>query len=134
MGAAAGFHRNDAGRELRGQAHDSFALHATPQNDFARGIKPGDAATFTVDAFAKRIFRGAVRQVRQSPQTVQNVVSTRTTLPILSNVLLQANGSEVHVTTTDLDVGVRGSFEAQVEKEGATSCRRPARWSADRTE
>ena len=40
-------------------------------------------------------------------QQVQNVVSTRTTLPILSNVLLQANGSEVHLTTTDLDVGVR---------------------------
>src|ERR1700730_1095355 len=56
-------------------------------------------------------------------QQVQNVVSTRTTLPILSNVLLQANGSEVHVTTTDLDVGVRGSFEAQVEKEGATTLR-----------
>src|ERR1700755_2714537 len=53
-------------------------------------------------------------------QQFQNVVSTRTTLPILSNVLLQADGSEVHVTTTDLDVGVRGSFEAQVEKAGAT--------------
>ncbi|MEO8045573.1 MAG: DNA polymerase III subunit beta, partial [Spartobacteria bacterium] len=53
-------------------------------------------------------------------QQVQNVVSTRTTLPILSNVLLQTNGSEVRLTTTDLDVGVRGSFEAQVEKEGAT--------------
>jgi len=58
-------------------------------------------------------------------QQVQNVVSTRTTLPILSNVLLQANGNEVHLTTTDLDVGVRGSFEAQVEKEGATTL--PAR-------
>src|SRR3989442_7847664 len=58
-------------------------------------------------------------------QQVQNVVSTRTTLPILSNVLLQANGSEVHLTTTDLDVGVRGSCEAQVEKEGATTL--PAR-------
>src|ERR1700730_1394664 len=58
-------------------------------------------------------------------QQVQNVVSTRTTLPILSNVLLQANGNEVHVTTTDLDVGVRGSFEAQVEKAGATTL--PAR-------
>ena len=58
-------------------------------------------------------------------QQVQNVVSTRTTLPILSNVLLQANGSEVHLTTTDLDVGVRGSFEAKVEKEGATTL--PAR-------
>src|ERR1700720_2554896 len=58
-------------------------------------------------------------------QQVQNVVSTRTTLPILSNVLLQANGNEVHLTTTDLDVGVRGSFEAEVEKDGATTL--PAR-------
>jgi DNA polymerase III subunit beta len=58
-------------------------------------------------------------------QQVQNVVSTRTTLPILSNVLLQANGNVVHLTTTDLDVGVRGSFEADVEKEGATTL--PAR-------
>lgn len=33
-------------------------------------------------------------------QTVQNVVSTRTTLPILSNVLLQADESELHLTTT----------------------------------
>ena len=58
-------------------------------------------------------------------QQVQNVVSTRTTLPILSNVLLQTNGSEIRLTTTDLDVGVRGSFEAQIEKEGATTL--PAR-------
>src|ERR1700674_4919312 len=58
-------------------------------------------------------------------QQVQNVVSTRTTLPILSNVLLQANEKEVHLTTTDLDVGVRGSFEAEVEKKGATTL--PAR-------
>jgi DNA polymerase III subunit beta len=58
-------------------------------------------------------------------QQVQNVVSTRTTLPILSNVLLQADGNEIHLTTTDLDVGVRGSCEAQVDKEGATTL--PAR-------
>jgi HlyD family secretion protein len=38
-------------------------------------IKEGDKASFTVDAFPKRIFRGAVVQVRQSPQTVQNVVT-----------------------------------------------------------
>ena len=58
-------------------------------------------------------------------QQVQNVVSTRTTLPILSNVLLQTKGREVRLTTTDLDVGVRGSFEANIEKEGATTL--PAR-------
>ena len=44
-------------------------------------------------------------------QQVQNVVSTRTTLPILSNVLLQANEGELYLTTTDLDVGVRGTCE-----------------------
>jgi len=39
------------------------------------GVKEGDKATFTVDAFPQRVFQGAVTQVRQSPQTVQNVVT-----------------------------------------------------------
>jgi HlyD family secretion protein len=39
------------------------------------GIKDGDRALFTVDAFSKRTFEGVVTQVRQSPQTVQNVVT-----------------------------------------------------------
>jgi HlyD family secretion protein len=39
------------------------------------GINNGNMATFTVDAFPKRNFDGAVNQVRQSPQTVQNVVT-----------------------------------------------------------
>jgi HlyD family secretion protein len=38
-------------------------------------IKVWDKADFTVDAFPKRTFQGAVSQVRQSPQTVQNVVT-----------------------------------------------------------
>ncbi|MEI9892518.1 MAG: DNA polymerase III subunit beta [Chthoniobacter sp.] len=58
-------------------------------------------------------------------QTVQNVVSTRTTLPILSNVLLQAEGDQLRLTTTDLDVGVSGAITAQIEKPGATTL--PAR-------
>ena len=39
------------------------------------GIKNGNKATFTVDAYPKRVFEGTVTQVRQSPQTVQNVVT-----------------------------------------------------------
>jgi DNA polymerase-3 subunit beta len=58
-------------------------------------------------------------------QTVQNVVSTRTTLPILSNVLLQAAEGQLRLTTTDLDVGVSGAVSAQIEKPGATTL--PAR-------
>jgi HlyD family secretion protein len=39
------------------------------------GIKPGQQAVFTVDAFAGRQFEGVVSQVRQAPITVQNVVT-----------------------------------------------------------
>ena len=39
------------------------------------GIKEGNKSLFTVDAFPKRTFNGQVSQVRQSPQTVQNVVT-----------------------------------------------------------
>jgi HlyD family secretion protein len=39
------------------------------------GLKEGRPASFTVDAFPKRTFTGKVAQVRQSPQTVQNVVT-----------------------------------------------------------
>jgi DNA polymerase III subunit beta len=70
-------------------------------------------------------FSATKEKLLEGLQQVQNVVSTRTTLPILSNVLLQAKNGAVHLTTTDLDVGVRGSFEANVEKGGATTL--PAR-------
>jgi DNA polymerase-3 subunit beta len=58
-------------------------------------------------------------------QRVQNVVSTRTTLPILSNVLVQAEKSGVLLTTTDLDMAVRCRIEATVSEPGATTL--PAR-------
>jgi HlyD family secretion protein len=39
------------------------------------GVKVGDRATFSVQTFPNRQFEGAVRQVRQAPTTVQNVVT-----------------------------------------------------------
>jgi HlyD family secretion protein len=39
------------------------------------GVKEGEEVGFTVDAFPQRVFRGRVTQIRQSPQTVQNVVT-----------------------------------------------------------
>jgi DNA polymerase-3 subunit beta len=58
-------------------------------------------------------------------QQVQHVVSSRTTLPILSNVLLEAEGNSLRLTTTDLDVGVTGSVKAKVKQSGSTTL--PAR-------
>jgi DNA polymerase-3 subunit beta len=60
-------------------------------------------------------------QIIAGLQAVQNVVSTRTTLPILSNVLLRAEGGHVEFTATDLDVSVTCKVEAKVNKSGATT-------------
>src|SRR6478609_9381316 len=60
-------------------------------------------------------------QIINGLQAVQNVVSTRTTLPILSNVLLRAEGDRLELTATDLDVTVTCSVEAEVKKPGATT-------------
>ena len=54
-------------------------------------------------------------------QAVQNVVSSRTTLPILSNVLMRAEGDRVEFTATDLDVTVACKVEAKVKKGGSTT-------------
>jgi DNA polymerase III subunit beta len=60
-------------------------------------------------------------QIIAGLQAVQNVVSNRTTLPILSNVLLRAEGGHVEFTATDLDVTVACKVEAKVVKPGATT-------------
>ncbi len=47
------------------------------------------------------------------------VVDRRGTMPILSHFLLQAQGSQVQISATDLEVSFRGFYPAQVEEPGA---------------
>lgn len=54
-------------------------------------------------------------------QAVQNVVSTRTTLPILSNVLIRAEEGRIELTATDLDVTITCAVEAEVRTPGQTT-------------
>jgi len=58
-------------------------------------------------------------------QTVSSVVSTRTTLPILGNLLLKAEGESVQISATDLDLSVTCNVPARVSKSGVTTI--PAR-------
>jgi DNA polymerase III subunit beta len=58
-------------------------------------------------------------------QRIQNVVSTRSTLPVLTNALLETTKTGLQLTTTDLEVAIRCEIVAQVEKAGATTL--PAR-------
>jgi DNA polymerase-3 subunit beta len=49
----------------------------------------------------------------------QGVVEKKTTIPILSNVLVEADGDRIELTATDLELGIRCSCAARVKKSGA---------------
>ena len=51
----------------------------------------------------------------------QGVVERKTTIPILSNILLEASGDSLRITATDLELGIRSSCPAKVKKGGATT-------------
>jgi DNA polymerase-3 subunit beta len=61
----------------------------------------------------------------------QGVVEKKTTIPILSNVLIEAREDRIILTATDLELGIRCSCPAKVKKEGAGTV--PARKLLDYT-
>jgi len=62
------------------------------------GIKPGQTATFVVDAFPGHEFQGVVTQVRQAPITVQNVVTYDVVIGVQNPELLLKPGMTANVT------------------------------------
>lgn len=54
-------------------------------------------------------------------KSVQNIVAGKGSLPILQNVLIEALGSELTLTTTDLDISIRSRVECKVEESGLTT-------------
>ncbi|MBN1585833.1 MAG: DNA polymerase III subunit beta [Candidatus Omnitrophica bacterium] len=57
--------------------------------------------------------------------TIQSAISTRTTLPILANVLVETQSSGLTLTATDLDIGICATVCANVLDEGSLTI--PAR-------
>jgi DNA polymerase-3 subunit beta len=50
--------------------------------------------------------------------SVTNVVGSRATMPILQNVLIEAEGDIVSLTTTNLDLGICARIKATVSSPG----------------
>lgn len=65
-------------------------------------IARGQDATFTVDAYPDRTFRGSVSEIRNAPQTIQNVVTY--------NVVLQVDNSDLR-----LKPGMTANVSIQIE-------------------
>jgi len=56
---------------------------------------------------------------------VGHMVSPRTTLPVLNNILLKVEKGRLNLSATDLEIGINTWIGAKVDKEGAITC--PAR-------
>ena len=52
-------------------------------------------------------------------QIVQNAVSSKNTLPILSHILIEAKKNEIRLTATDLEIGISMKVEGEVIEEGS---------------
>jgi len=52
-------------------------------------------------------------------QLLQGIVEKRNTMPILANILMNVSPSEIELTGTDLEVGLRTHLEAAIETPGA---------------
>lgn len=54
-------------------------------------------------------------------QRVTNIIGSKSTLPVLGNVLFEAKDNTLTLTTTDLEIRITTDIEAQVEREGRTT-------------
>lgn len=54
-------------------------------------------------------------------QKVSNIIGSRTTLPVLANVLIEAENETLTLTTTDLEIRIVATVDAEVEECGATT-------------
>lgn len=52
-------------------------------------------------------------------QAVQNVISSKTTLPILSHILIESQQDSIRLTATDLDVGISCVIPVDIQEQGA---------------
>jgi DNA polymerase-3 subunit beta len=50
---------------------------------------------------------------------MQGIVERKTTIPVLSHLLLSARQDQLHLAATDLDVSLTSRCEAEVQREGA---------------
>ena len=54
-------------------------------------------------------------------KSVQNIVAGKGSLAILQNVLLEAEGNQLKMTTTDLDISIKAEVECEVLEAGKTT-------------
>jgi hypothetical protein len=77
-----------------------------------------------MDALAREVITDMELVVRKTDllrelQLFQGIVERKNTIPILANVLIEADGDQVKLLATDLEVGLRSRCQASVSKKGS---------------
>ncbi|MFA6130362.1 MAG: DNA polymerase III subunit beta [Candidatus Omnitrophota bacterium] len=52
-------------------------------------------------------------------QTVQNIITAKSALPILSNILIETQQDGIRLTATDLDIGITCVIPVDIQEQGA---------------
>ncbi|MDD5128085.1 MAG: DNA polymerase III subunit beta [Candidatus Omnitrophica bacterium] len=52
-------------------------------------------------------------------QTVQNIITAKSALPILSNILIETQQGVIRLTATDLDIGITCVIPVDIQEQGA---------------
>jgi DNA polymerase-3 subunit beta len=58
-------------------------------------------------------------ELQKGIQIVQNIISPKSVLPILSNILIETQKNKVRLTSTDLDIGISILLDAEIQEQGA---------------
>lgn len=61
------------------------------------------------------------QELAKGLSTVSHAVSSRTTLPILSHILLKAEGNAIRLAATNLEIGITARVPATIQQEGTTT-------------
>ena len=100
-------------------------VHAAVSEADVGRLEPGMTATFVVDAYPERKFKGVIRQIRDAPQTLQNVVTYDAVVDVDNADLKLKPGMTANVTFVYAE---RKGVLRDPERRAAASAR-PRIWS-----
>lgn len=64
-------------------------------------------------------FKTEKAQMLNAIQAVQNIITSKTALPILSNILIETQTDSLRLTATDLDIGITCVIPVEIQEQGA---------------
>ena len=89
-------------------------------------LAPGMTATFTVDAYPAEIFTGKIREVRNSPQVIQNVVTYDAVIDVDNTALKLKPGMTANIEVVYAE---RADGAARRERRASASARPRVSWA-----